>query len=86
MQDHVHAGETGSGHVHLLPFERDVLAGLCGDFQQQRARAAGRVVGGGGGLGVARPDADHLGDDAAHLGRCVKLALGLARLRGEVPH
>ncbi len=52
VQDHVHAGETGSGHVLFLPFEGDVLAGLGGDFQQQRAGAAGGVVGGGGGHGV----------------------------------
>ena len=48
VQDHVHAGETGGGHVLLLPFERDVLARLGGDLQQQRAGAAGGVVGGGG--------------------------------------
>ena len=48
VQDHVHAGEAGGGHVLLLPFERDVLAGLGGHLQQQRARAAGGVVGGGG--------------------------------------
>jgi hypothetical protein len=47
QQDHVHAGETGGGHVLLLPFERDVLAGLGGDLQQQRTGAAGGVVGGG---------------------------------------
>ena len=35
--------------VLLLPLQRDVLAGLGGHLQQQRARAAGRVVGGGGG-------------------------------------
>ena len=86
VQDHVHAGETGGGHVLLLPFERDVLARLGGDLQQQRAGAAGRVVGGGGGLGVLRRDADHLGDDAADLGRRVELPLALAALGGEVPH
>ncbi len=86
MQDHVHAGETGGGHVLLLPFERDVLARLGGHLQQQRAGAAGRVVGGGGGLGVLRRDADDLGDDAADLGGRVELPLALAALGGEVPH
>ena len=86
MQDHVHAGETGGGHVLLLSFEGDVLAGLGGDLQQQRAGAAGGVVGGGGGHGVRRRDADDLGDDAADFGRGVELALALAALGGEVPH
>jgi len=27
VQDHVHAGETGGGHIHLLALERDALAG-----------------------------------------------------------
>ena len=86
VQDHVHAGETGGGHVLLLPFERDVLAGLGGDLQQQRTGAAGGVVGGGGGFGVGRGDADDLGHDAADFGRGVELALALAALGGEVPH
>ena len=34
MQDHIHAGETGGGHVLFLPFEGDVLARLGGHFQQ----------------------------------------------------
>ena len=86
MQDHVHAGETGGGHVLLLPFERDVFPRLGGDLQQQRAGAAGGVVGGRGGFAVCRGDADHLGHDAANLGRRVELPLALAALAGEVPH
>ena len=62
------------------------LPACGGHLQQQRARAAGRVVGGGGRLGVLRRDADHLGDDAADLGRGVELPLALAALGGEVPH
>ena len=62
------------------------LPGLGGDLEQQRARAAGRVVGGGGGLGVCRRDADDLGHDAADFGRGVELPLALAALGGEVPH
>ena len=80
VQDHVHAGETGGGHVLLLPFEGDVLARLGGDLQQQRTGAAGGVVGGGGGDGVGRRDADDLGHDAADFGRGVELALALAAL------
>ena len=86
VQDHVHAGQARRGHVLLLPFERDVLARLGGHLEQQRARAAGRVVGGGGRLRVLRRDADHLGDDAADLGGGVELPLALAALGGEVPH
>jgi hypothetical protein len=86
VQDHVHARETGGGHVLLLPFERDVLAGLRRHFQQQRARAAGGVVGGGGGARVRGRNADHPGDDAADFGRGVELPLALAALGGEMPH
>ena len=86
VQDHVHAGQARGGHVLLLPFERDVLARLGGHLQEQRARAAGRVVGGGGRLRVVRRDADHPGDDAADLGGGVELPLALATLGGEVPH
>ncbi len=62
------------------------LPACGGHLQQQRARAAGRVVGGGGRLRVLRRDADHLGDDAADLGGGVELPLALAALGGEVPH
>jgi len=55
-------------------------------FQEQRARAARGVVGGGRRPGVLRSDADHLRDHAAHLGRRVELPLALATLGGEVPH
>ena len=60
--------------------------GFVADLQEQRARAAGRVIDGGvvGDLGVA--DAENLGDDAADFGRRVELALALAALGGEVPH
>jgi hypothetical protein len=86
VQDHVHAGETGGGHVLLLAFKGDVLAGLRGDLQQQRTRAAGGVVGGRGGFGICRGDANGLGHDAADFGRGVELAFALAALGGEVPH
>ena len=86
VQDHVHAGQAGGGHVLLLSFERDVLTRLRGHLQEQRARAAGRVVGGGGCLRVLRRDPDHLGDDAADLGGRIELSLALAALGGEVPH
>ena len=86
MQDHVHARQAGRGHVFLLPLQGDVLARLGGHLQEQRARAAGGVVGGGGGSCVLGRDADHLGDDAAHLGRRVELPLALAALAGKVAH
>ncbi len=35
MQDHIHAGETGSGHVLFLPLQRNPFARLRGDLQQQ---------------------------------------------------
>src|SRR5439155_27040836 len=74
------------GQVPVLPVGRDVVARLGGHLQQQRARAAGRVVGGGGRLRVVRRDADHFGDDAADFGGSVELPLALAALGGEVPH
>ena len=86
MQDHVHARQACGGDVHLLAFQGDVRAGLGRHLEQQRARAAGGVVGGGGRPGVARRDADHLGNDAADLGRRVELALALATLGGKVAH
>ena len=86
VEDHVHAGQARRGHVLLLSFEGDVLARLGGHLEQQRARAAGWVVGGGGRLRVLRRDADRLGDDAADLGGGVELPLALAALGGEVPH
>ena len=86
VQDHVHAGETGGGHVLLLPFERDMLARFGSDLQQQRARSARRIISSRGGDGVLGRDADDLGDDPADLGGRVELALALAALRGEVPH
>ncbi len=52
VQDHVHAGQAGGAHVHLLAFQGDVRAGLGRHLQQQRARTAGGVVGGGRCLGV----------------------------------
>jgi hypothetical protein len=48
----------------LLSFGRDVLAGFRRHLQEQRARAAGGVVGSGGGHSVLGRNADHLGDDA----------------------
>ena len=33
VQDHIHAGQAGGGHVLLLSFERDVLARLSGHFE-----------------------------------------------------
>ncbi|MNP07862.1 hypothetical protein D3C76_999060 [compost metagenome] len=33
MQNHVHAGETGGGYVHLLPFQGDVRSCLVRHFQ-----------------------------------------------------
>ena len=61
-------------------------AGLVADLQQQRARAAGGVVDGGGGAGLGVADADDLRHDAADFGGRVELALALAALGGEVPH
>lgn len=63
-----------------------MFASLSSNLQQQRARAASGVVGRGGCDGVVRPDAEHLGDDAADLCRGIELTLALATLGGEVPH
>ena len=37
VQDHVHAGQARRGDILLLPFECDVLPGLGGHLQEQRA-------------------------------------------------
>ena len=58
---------------------------LVGGLEQQRARAAGRVVDGLV-LACVGADADDLGQDPRDLGRRVELALALAGLGGEVPH
>ena len=86
VQDHVHTGETGGGHVHFLTFERDFLACLGGHLEQERTGTAGRVVGGGGGLCVRGRDANDRGDDSANFGGGVELAFALAALGSEVPH
>jgi hypothetical protein len=59
VQDHVHARQAAGGGVLLLPVERDFRGGLGAHFQQQRSRAAGRVVHGGR-CSWSRPDADDL--------------------------
>ena len=86
MQDHVHTGKTSSGHVHFLPFQRDVLASLGGHLEQQGARAAGGVIRGGRGHCIGGGDAHDLGHDATDLGWRIELAFALAALRGKVPH
>ena len=86
VQDHVHVGQARRGDVLLLPFDGDAVPGLAGHLQEQRARAAGRVVGGGGRHRVVRRNADHPGDDPADLRGGVELPLTLATLGGEVPH
>ena len=53
VQDHVHAGQAAGGGVFLLAVERDRRAGLVGDLQEQRTRAAGRVIDGRGGVVLA---------------------------------
>ncbi|MCY1423317.1 hypothetical protein D9M71_390260 [compost metagenome] len=86
VQDHVHPRQAGGGDVLLLPFQGDFIDCFSGNFQQQRAGAAGRVVGGGSSLGVVGRDADDLGDDSADFRRRVELALTLARILGEMAH
>ena len=85
VQNHVHARQRPGGVVHLLAVHGDAVRRLIGGLEQQRARAARRVV---DGLVLPRAgtDADHLRDDAGHLGGRVELPLALARLGGEVPH
>ena len=73
------------GVVLLLAVDRDAARRFGGGLEQQRARAAGRVVDGLVLAGV-RADADDLGQDPGDLGRRVELALALAGLGGEVPH
>ena len=85
MQKHVHPRERPRCVVHLLAVDGDVVRRLVGCLEQQRPRAAGRVVDGVIGASVG-PDPDHLRHDPGNLGRSVELSLALARLGGEVPH
>ena len=62
------------------------MTGFVTDLQQQRARAAGRVIDRGVVAGLRVADAEDLGDDATDFGGGVELPLALAALRGEVPH
>lgn len=86
MQDHVHPRQSGRGGILLLTVERHLGMGFVTDFQQQRTRAAGRVIHGGvvGGDGLV--DADDSRHDAADFGGRVELAFTLAALGGEVTH
>src|SRR5262249_28761505 len=56
------------------------------DLQQQRARAAGRVVDGRVRGRLRLPDAEQLRHHAAHFRGRVELPLALAALGSEVPH
>ena len=86
VQDHVHPREAAGGGVLLLSVERDSGVCLVADFEQQRTRSTGRVVDGGGGAGLGVMNTDDLRNDAADLGRRVKLALALTTLGGEMTH
>ena len=86
VQDHVHARQGAGGVIHLLTVDGEPLGSrLVTGLEQQGAGAAGRVVDGGI-LRRLAADADHLGQNARHLGRGIELALGLARFGGEVAH
>jgi len=86
VQVHVHAGEGAGGRVLLLPVERDLRPRFVGDLDEQRARAAGRVVDRRGRAGLGVTNAQALRDHPADLGGRVELTLALATLRGEVAH
>lgn len=90
VQDHVHAGETGSGGILLLTVEGDfhllAMTGLRSDLQEQGSRSTGRIVSGGVISRSGMTDTQNLGDDAADFRRGVELPLALSTLGGEVPH
>ena len=86
VQDHVHPRQRTGGVVHLLSVNTQPLGTrLVTRLEQQGARTTGGVVDGGILRGLTA-DADHLGQNARHLGRGVELPLGLARLGGKVAH
>ena len=86
VQDHVHARQGAGGVIHLLTVDGEPLGSrLVTGLEQQGAGAAGGVVDGGI-LRRLATDADHLGQNARHLGRGIELPLGLARFGGEVAH
>ena len=86
VDDHAHPRHADGGEVALLPVETRFARGFGTGAQEEGAGTAGGVVDGeDAGAGVVR-DADEAGHHAAHFGRGVELALGLARLGGEVAH
>ena len=89
VQDHVHLGQGAGGVVHFLAVDAQVevggVLGLVMGFQQQRARAAGRVINSLGAVGGCA-NADDLSHNPRDFCRGVELPLALARLGGEVAH
>jgi hypothetical protein len=85
MQEHVHPAERPRCVVHLLAEYREAAGRGVRDLEEQRARAAGRVVDGMVLVGpfVYLQQPRH---DARDLGGCVELAFGLPGLGSEVAH
>src|SRR5260370_751532 len=79
-ESYVRGGAPGGVHFFSRPLGGEGFPRLRGDLQQQRAGAAGGIIGGGGSHGVLRGDTDDLGDDPADLRRGVELPLALAAL------
>jgi hypothetical protein len=86
VKNHVHAGKAARSRVLFLPVQRDGRAGLVSNLQEHRAGTAGWVIHSRIRARLGGTDAHDLGDDAANLGRCIKLALALAALGREMPH
>ena len=86
VQDHIHPGQAGGGGVLLLTVEGDLGSGFIPHFQQQRSRAAGRIIHRGAVRRRRFMDADDLRHDSTDLGGGIELSFALAALGGEVAH
>ena len=86
VQVHVHAGQSAGGRVFFLPIEGGLGHCLIGHFEQERSRAACRVVDGSVRGRLGRADAENLRHNAADFGWGVELSFALAALCSEVPH
>ena len=86
VQDHIHPREVGRRGFFFLSVKGNIFARFVGHFQQQRPRAAGRVIGCGLVGRILWTDANDFGQYPRHFGRRVKLPFGLPRFRGKVAH
>jgi len=76
VQDQVHPRHRPGRDILLLPVDRQAVRRRVGGLDEERPGTARGIVHGLVQPGV-RPDPDHPGHDAGHLGRGVELPLAL---------